>query len=233
MLRINCASAFVAVCAVLAPFAARADEPVQPILGAPHASPQSRSADPVRHALDSAWSPSVGTWSASSYAAQRQRFRKSAGPNIGAFGLGAVGGLSEFEIGPSFRYWMTERFGLQAHLGFGGDQDFRDEDVEYMRLEPTFIVAIGDFGNDAVNVRPYAGGGIRVFRTDIGSRFDDTTVRPAGVGGVEFGFRGAPRLKVSGELSLSSGNDLDDFNFGDGPSIGGARASALVHYFFD
>lgn len=54
---------------------------------------------------------------------------------------------------------------LRGHLGFGGGRDFIGEDVEYLRFEPTFIVAIGEFGN--------------------------------------------------------------------GPSIGGARVSALVHYFFD
>ena len=69
-------------------------------------------------------------------------------------------------------------------------------------------------------------------RTDIGE-FDDTDVRPAAVGGVEFGFRGAPRLKVSAELSISTDQDFDDIDFGDGPSIGGTRLSALVHYFFD
>ena len=122
--------------------------------------------------------------------------------------------------------------GVQAHLGFGGDRDFLGDDVQYLRFEPTVIVAIGDFGNAAVNVRPYAGGGLRVLRTDIG-RFDDTMVRPAGVGGVELGFRGAPRLKASAELSVSGENDLDDFNFGNGPSIGGARVSALVHYYFE
>ncbi|BCS35990.1 hypothetical protein TBR22_A52270 [Luteitalea sp. TBR-22] len=163
----------------------------------------------------------------------QRRGRPSAGPSIGSVGLGAVGGLSEFEIGPSFRYWINERVGVQAHLGFGGDQDFIGDDVEYLRFEPTLIVAIGDFGNDALNVRPYAGGGLRVFRTDIGNDFDDTTVKPAGVGGVEFGFRGAPRFKASVELSVSGGNDLEDFNLGNGPSIGGARVSALAHYFFD
>ena len=71
-----------------------------------------------------------------------------------------------------------------------------------------------------------------MLRTDIG-RLPTPTVRPAGVGGVEFGFRGAPRLKVSGELSLSADNDFEDFNFGNVPSTGGARLSALVHYFFD
>lgn len=234
MLRIIRASAIVAVCAALSPALARADDPAMPIVRVSATASQSVTPSPSQEAVAAAWHPLVGTSSGLSYATrQRQRVRNSAGPNIGAFGLGGVAGLSEFEIGPSFRYWMTDRFGLQAHLGFGGDHDFLDEDVEYMRFEPTFIVAIGDFGNDAVNVRPYAGGGIRVFRTDIGSRFDDTTVKPAGVGGVEFGFRGVPRLKVSGELSLSAGNDLDDFNFGNGPSIGGARVSGLVHYFFD
>jgi hypothetical protein len=232
MLRIIRASAVVAACAVLAPVSARADEPTVPVLAPPITAAPAATAPPLDQSLDAVWSPSAGI-SAAGVARQRQRVRNSAGPNIGAFGIGGVGGLSEFEIGPSFRYWMTDRFGLQAHLGFGGDQDFLDEDVEYMRFEPTFIVAIGDFGNDALNVRPYAGGGIRVFRTDIGSRFDDTSVRPAGVGGVEFGFRGVPRLKVSGELSVSAGNDLDEFNFGNGPSIGGARVAALVHYFFD
>lgn len=227
MLRIIRTSAIVAVCVVLAP-AARAEEPAHPLVQS------SGSSTLLRSALGAAWSaPASPAESAAVAARARQRYPGAAGPNIEALGLGGVGGLSEFEIGPSIRYWMTERFGLQAHLGFGGDHDFLDEDVDYLRFEPTFIVAIGDFGNDAVNVRPYAGGGIRVFRTDIGERFDDTTVRPAGVGGVEFGFRGVPRLKASAELSLSAGNDLDDFNFGNGPSIGGARVAALVHYFFD
>ena len=213
------------VCAVAAPTLARAEEPV-PVAQAPAASSSILNA-----ALEAAWAPSGAVGNAWAIAQGRGR-GSSAGPNIGAVGLGAVGGLSEFEVGPSFRYWVNDRFGMQAHLGFGGDSDFIGEDVEYLRFEPTFIVAIGDFGNRAVNVRPYVGGGIRVLRTDIGD-FDDTRVRPAGVAGAEFGFRGAPRLKVSGELSVSDENDLDDFNFGNGPSIGGVRAAALVHYFFD
>ena len=226
MLRIIRASAILAGCAVLAPLAVLADEPAVPVTRPLVVSPR------LQQTLETAWTPSA-EMTRSTATIVRQRATAFAGPNIGAIGLGGVGGLSDFEIGPSFRYWMTDRFGVQAHLGFGGDSDFLDEDVDYLRFEPTFIVAIGDFGNDALNVRPYAGGGIRVFRTDIGERFDDTTVKPAGVGGVEFGFRSAPRLKVSAELSVSAGNDLDDFNFGNGPSIGGARVSALVHYFFD
>ena len=220
MLRIIRASALMTVC-VLAPTALLAQEPAVGV--------RTSSASPV--AAPAVSSP-FETGTAFSAAVVQGRRGRSAGPNIGAVGLGAVGGLTEFEIGPSFRYWANERFGVQAHLGFGGDSDFLGDDVQYLRFEPTFIVAIGDFGGDAVNVRPYAGGGIRVFRTDIGS-FDDTSVKPAGVGGVEVGFRGAPRMKVSGELSVSGENDLDDFNFGNGPSIGGARVSALVHYFFD
>ncbi len=225
MLRIIPA-ALLAACAIAAPSVARAEHPLPtgpvPVGAAP--SPI------LEAALDAAWGPAASTtaWSV----AQGRRGSRAAGPSIGAVGLGALVGLSEFEIGPSFRYWINGRFGTQAHLGFGGDGDFIGQDVEYLRFEPTFIVAIGDFGNDAVNVRPYAGGGIRVLRTDIGD-FNDTMVRPAGVGGVELGFRGAPRLKVSGELSVSDENDLDGFNFGNGPSIGGVRATALVHYFFE
>lgn len=227
MLRIIRATAVVLTCAIAAPAAVRADEPPVP------AGPAPAPVHLLRGALASAWSSAGDTSLGRIATTQRSGAASPAGPNIGAIGLGGLGGLSDFEIGPSFRYWITERFGLQAHLGFGGDDDFRDEDVEYLRFEPTFIVAIGDFGNSALNVRPYAGGGIRVFRTDIGSRFDDTTVRPAGVGGVEFGFRGVPHLKVSAELSVSAGNDFDDFDIGDPPDIGGVRLSALVHYFFD
>ena len=42
-------------------------------------------------------------------------------------------GLSDFEIGPSFRYWINDRFGVQAHLGFSGDDDFFNDDVQYLR----------------------------------------------------------------------------------------------------
>jgi hypothetical protein len=208
MLRFIRVSALATACALVAPVQTSADEPTVALRV-----------------------PATSTEEAA--AIQRGQATSVAGPNIGAIGLGGIGGLSEFEIGPSLRYWINERFGLQAHLGFGGDRDFIREDVEYLRFETTFIVAIGDFGNAALNVRPYAGGGIRVLRTDIGSRFDDTTVSPAGVGGVEFGFRGVPRLKVGAELSISASNDLDDFEFGNGPKIGGARVSALLHYFFD
>lgn len=184
----------------------------------------------LQSALERAWLPAPAA--ASGTLAAQGRRGAAAGPNVESFGLGAVAGLSEFEIGPSFRYWFTDRFGAQAHLGFSGDDEFRGDDVEYLRFEPTFIVAIGDFGNDAVNVRPYAGGGIRVLRTDIGD-YSNTEVFPAGVGGVEFGFRGAPRLKVSGELSFSADNDIDDIDFPNPPELGGVRFSGLVHYFFD
>ncbi|MBA2356588.1 MAG: outer membrane beta-barrel protein [Acidobacteria bacterium] len=145
-------------------------------------------------------------------------------------GLGAVVGLSEFEIGPSFRYWINDRFGVQAHLGFSGD-DFGNDDVAYLRFEPTVIFAFGDFGDGSVNVRPYAGAGLRIIRTDIGD-FNDSDVRPAGVGGVEFGFRALPRLKVSAELSVAAGNDFE-VGVLRGPEFGSARVAALAHYFFD
>jgi len=161
---------------------------------------------------------------------QARRRRASAGPSIGSVGLGAVAGLSDFEIGPSFRYWINDRFGVQAHLGFSGD-DFGIEDVEYLRFEPTVIFAFGDFGDGSVNVRPYAGGGLRFIRTDIGD-FNDSDVKPAGVGGVELGFQAVPRLKVSVELSVAAGNDFEDDVFR-GPELGGARVAALAHYFFD
>ena len=226
MLRIIPATAVLAACAIVSPAIARAEEPTPP--------PPAASAAPslLRSALASAWEPAGATTAHSAVIAQTGRRGSSAGPNIGAVGLGAVAGLSEFELGPSFRYWINERFGVQAHLGFGGSDDFPFEDTQYMRFEPTFIVAIGDFGNDALNVRPYAGGGLRVMRTDLDD-LSDTDLRPAGVGGVEFGFRGAPRLKVSAELSVSTEPDLEDFDFDDLPTPGGARLSALVHYFFD
>ena len=217
-------AAMLAACALVAPTAALADEPTAPSPAA------SASSSLLRSAIAAAWTPPGSTTTAWSVAQARRA--SSAGPSIASVGLGGVAGLSEFEIGPSLRYWINDRFGLQGHLGFGGDDDFLEDDVEFMRFEPTFIVAIGDFGNDALNVRPYAGGGIRVMRTDIGE-FDDTDVRPAGVGGVEFGFRGAPRLKVSAELSISTDQDFDDIDFDDGPSLGGTRLSGLVHYFFD
>lgn len=220
MLRMVHVTCLTALCGLAFAAPALADEPSAPVSPTPL----------IGQALTQAWQGPLAT--PPQAAVVQGRRARSAGPNIGAVGLGGVAGLSEFEIGPSFRYWINERFGVQAHLGFSGDNDFIGEDVEYLRFEPTFIVAIGDFGNAAVNIRPYAGGGLRIFRTDIGD-FDDVMVRPAGVGGVEFGFRGAPRLKVSAEVSVSGENDLDDFNFGNGPSIGGVRAAALIHYFFD
>lgn len=155
--------------------------------------------------------------------------RTAAGPNIGTVGIGAIGGLSDLEIGPSFRFWATDRVGVQAHLGFSGD-DFGPDNVDFIRFEPTVIIAIGDFGDGAVNVRPYAGGGLRIVRTDVGP-FNDSDVKPVGVGGVEFGFRGAPRFKVSTEVSLAPDIDIEEFG-GRGPKVTGARVAALAHYFF-
>jgi hypothetical protein len=157
--------------------------------------------------------------------------RTPAGPDIGMVGLGFIAGLSDLEIGPSFRLWINDRFGLQAHLGFSGD-DIGPDSVDFIRFEPTFIVAIGDFGDAAVNVRPYVGGGLRVVRADIG-QFNDSDIKPVGVGGVEFGFRGAPRFKVSAEASIAPNIDIDDFDPPRrGPRLTGARVAALGHYFF-
>lgn len=157
--------------------------------------------------------------------------RTPAGPDIGMVGLGFVAGLSDFEIGPSFRLWINDRVGLQAHLGFSGD-DFGPDSVDFIRFEPTVIVAIGDFGDAAVNVRPYVGGGLRVVRADIGD-FNDSDIKPVGVGGVEFGFRGAPRFKVSAEASIAPNIDIDEFDPPRrGPRLTGARVAALGHYFF-
>ena len=223
MLRIIPATAVLAACVLVLPARARADEPVAPAPG-PAAAPSL-----LRNVLAKEWAPSSTT---TATAAAVQGRRPVAGPNIESVGLGGVAGLSDFEIGPSFRYWINDRFGVQAHLGFGGEEDFRSiDEVGYLRFEPTFIVAIGDFGNGAVNVRPYAGGGLRVTRTDIGEE-SDTDLRPAGVGGVEFGFQGVPRLKVSAELSLSADPDFENFDFDEVPTPGGVRLSGLVHYFF-
>lgn len=188
----------------------------------------------VRAALGTAWAPAPRALAApaarSLHLQQSPRTSGSAGPSIGSVGLGAVAGLSDVEIGPSFRYWINDRVGVQAHLGFSGD-DFFNEDIEYLRFEPTVIVALGDFGRDAVNVRPYVGAGLRVLRTDIGD-FNDLDAKPAAVGGVEFGFRAAPRLKASAEVSLAAQNEFEDDLFR-GPDLGGGRLVALLHYFFD
>ncbi len=164
-------------------------------------------------------------------AEQGGRASQPAAPSIGMVGLGGLGGLTDFEFGPSFRIWANDRIGFQAHLTFSGD-DFGPDDVDFVRFEPTVIVAIGDFGSGAVNVRPYAGGGLRVVRSDIG-RFNDSDIKPAVVGGVEFGFRTLPRFKVSTELSVSPDIDVDDFDPPrGGPKLTGARLAALAHYFF-
>lgn len=196
--------------------------------------PTPRTQSLVEAALTSAWTPDAAVSESMAQRTNRtvvQRRYNAAGPNIQEFGLGGVAGLSDFEIGPSARYWLNDRFGLQAHLGFSGD-DLPGDDADYVRFEPTFIVAIGDFGNNDVNVRPYVGGGLRLVRVDVGN-YDDLTAKPVAVGGVEFGFRAVPRLKVSGELSLTGSEDFDDdFPFNSRPSFGGARVVGLVHYFF-
>lgn len=157
--------------------------------------------------------------------------RTPAGPNIGTVGIGAVAGLSDLEIGPSLRLWATPRVGFQAHLGFSGDEVGPDN-VNFIRFEPTILIAIGDFGEGAVNMRPYAGGGVRVARTDIGP-FSDTQVRGVAVGGVELGFSRAPRFKLSVEVSVAPTIDADDFDPPRrGPRLTGGRVAALAHYFF-
>lgn len=210
------------------------------LLGAPAMAQADEAASAIdariARALATAWSDDTPAAAATApapaaLAVQGRAARSGAGPNIGTVGIGAVGGLTELEIGPSFRFWATDRIGIQAHLGFSGDE-LGPDDVDYIRFEPTVIVAIGDFGEGAVNVRPYVGGGLRVIRTDIGP-FDDSHVKPVGVGGVEFGFSCVPRLKASAELSLSPDIDPEDFDLDRrGPKFGGARVAALVHYFF-
>lgn len=216
---------------VASPISARGDE-APSLVGA-------RAADAIARALiadDRAQGPTTSRrlTAVLGQTAEQQRARAArtaAGPNIGTVGLGFVAGLSELELGPSLRFWATNRVGFQAHLGFSGD-DFGPDSVDFVRFEPTVIVAIGDFGQGAVNVRPYAGGGLRIVRAGIGP-FNDSEVKPVGVGGVEFGFSGAPRFKLSGEVSVAPNIDIDDFQPGRrGPRLTGARVAALGHYFF-
>jgi hypothetical protein len=162
---------------------------------------------------------------------QGQAAQTAAGPDIGRVGIGAIGGLSDLEFGPSVRTWFTPRFGAQAHLVFSSD-DYGPQDVSFIRFEPTVLVALGDFGEGQVNIRPYLGGGLRLVRASIGN-FSDSETNLAAVVGAEFGFLRVPRFKVSGEVSLSTDSDFDTFDPPRaGPRHNGVRIGVLGHYFF-
>jgi hypothetical protein len=160
------------------------------------------------------------------------------------FGLGGHLGGFTLGVGANSRLWTSDRIGVQLGLSrfsigdglsFGGGSI--SSKVSLTQFAPLVLVRLGEpDADDDVVFRPYAGGGLNVFRSTLsvagsfpGSGFSESSSQTdfgfqAMVGG-EIGFRNAPRLTVSGDLGYySTGTAF-------GVNIGGLAYGLSVHWY--
>jgi len=123
---------------------------------------------------------------------------------IGLGGFGGSGG------GVSFRYFMTERIGLDANVGFSGAGPTGSRNSSSgttVRVAPSAVFmmtkahALAD-----LDVRPYVGGGLNYTQTPSNVQAVTTGVGTSGFGmqafgGVELSFASARSIAISAEVA--------------------------------
>ena len=175
MLRIIPATAVLAACALIAPASARADEPVAP-------APAAAAAPSIlRGALARAWEPSSATTACGGGTGTTRRAQaRTSKPwdSVAWLGCptsrsGPASGTGPPSASACRRIWASAARTTSVHRrrrihAIRADVHRRDRRLR-QRLP--------------LNVRPYAGGGLRVMRTDIGNEFRyGPCGRPASVG---------------------------------------------------
>lgn len=156
---------------------------------------------------------------------------------------GHVGGFT-FGAGVNARLWTSGRVGLQfgfSRFSIGDSSSFGgatySSSVSVNQFAPVVLVRFGEpEADDDVVIRPYAGGGINVFRTTVsaggsvpGLSFNtsesETNFGFQALGGAEIGFRNVPRLTISGDLGYySTGTSF-------GVQLGGFAYGFSLHWY--
>lgn len=121
------------------------------------------------------------------------------------FGLGASIAMSTREAGGSFRYWLSDRVGLDmAALWYRQSSRASETAASTLVVAPSAIVMLTPYDDDSdVNLRPYIGGGLNYARQSGRAEADGGTASGTGgqlFGGVELSFHDAPNIVISGSL---------------------------------
>ncbi len=156
---------------------------------------------------------------------------------------GRMGGLA-FGVGGSVRYWSQSRLGLQldvSHFGAGASGYGVDVGYSTLQLAPAVLYRFGaePDTDDSVSYRPYAGGGVSITRSSLGSSvsgygagvdFSESTsgtdIGFQGFGGVQITFKRLPKLAFSGDFGYYS--SAEPFL---GVKFGGFGVTMAAHYF--
>lgn len=187
--------------------------------------------------------PVAGSSVGAAFAQPNAQFSSPMGDAPRLFGVGGMAGGFSFGVGASARYWVSPRAGAQ--LGFSryslglGDAGTSSFDFAVSQFS---ISVLGRFGapdaDDDVVVRPYAGGGINIFRTTskltttfAGASYSDgdseSNLGVQGFGGAEIGFRSVPRFTLSGDIGYYTSST--PFS---GIQIGGFAFGISAHWYF-
>jgi hypothetical protein len=216
--------------------AREADKPVLPPKQESEPEPQPRSEPVAVPSPQQAPTPQivVGATAPTAFAPEHRRL---------ALG-GRLGGFT-FGVGGSLRGWTNDRFAIQfdiSRYSIGSSSSFGGVsvglDYSVMQFGPSVLYSFPlENQGDGVWVRPYAGGGLNVYRTTLKSRAsgfgitDETAESETNlgfqvVGGAELRFRQVPRLGVSADLGYySTGTPFL------GIQIGGFAYGAAVHWY--
>lgn len=174
-------------------------------------------------------------------------FPRPLGASPRTFSAGGMLGGFSFGVGGSLRYWTSDRVGVQVGLsryslgmsdpGPSGYSSSYEYGVS--QFGPAVIFRLGGPQvDDDLFLRPYAGGGVNIYRTSsnitvsqggeqIRDRVSETNFGFDGFGGVEVGFRDARRITVSGDLGYYS-TSMPFL----GLRLGGFAYSLSVHWYF-
>jgi hypothetical protein len=143
---------------------------------------------------------------------------------------------SAFGIGGGIRYFMGGPLGFQAEIARLALPGFRFDDLSATQFSAAVLYRIKEYKFTApLALVPYAGGGLNFVTGDCeaGGRhlcvddkrreFDNNSVGGILLGGAELFFRKVPKLSASGEISITTNNEL--FN-------GGAHGTIAAHWYF-
>lgn len=164
--------------------------------------------------------------------AQPQAFDAPMATAPRTFGIGGQLGGFTFGLGANARAWTADRVGLQ--LGYSrfslipGDSG--------LSVNQFGAVVLSRFGepeaDDDLVFRPYAGGGINLYRTTnnllsfIGESSTETNVGFQILGGAEVGFRNVPSVTLSGDVGYYSTSTPFDMR------LGGFSYGLALHWYF-
>lgn len=142
------------------------------------------------------------------------------------FGLGIGGGGLSLGFGPSARYWMSDKVGVEVQASFYS-RDVFGRKHNQTAISPSLLVRFGSDGNAGdIKFRPYFGGGLTLwsFSRGYSDAYNDSSVTLGAFVGGEAIFRKWPRFAASGSIGYYTTPESLGF--------GGLYTTIGFHYYF-